>query len=460
VRASVRGTIVLMLVATGLLGLPRGPLATGGTEPRPNVLIIVTDDQRADTLSATPKTRKWFRAGGTEFPGAVVTTPLCCPSRGSFFTGMYVHNHLVRGNFDSSRLDQRATVQRYMQEQGYRTGIVGKYFNDWELENDPPFFDRWAIFRGGYENRPYNVNGRVREIGTYSTSFIGDRATRMLRTFEGSDAAPWLLFVTPNAPHGPLVAEPRYRDASVPVWRDTPATRERDLSDKPAGVQSADFGPDRAAGVWEAQLRTLLSVDDMVGRLMQELGRLGERKRTLAFFASDNGYLLAEHGLSDKRWPYTQSIRVPFFVRWANHFPGGTTDDRLAANIDIVPTVLDAAGVSPDPEYPLDGRSLLQGATRDHLLLEHFRDPLKPNIPAWASITTLEFQYTEYYDQDTGEISFREYYDLLNDPWQLENLYADSDPHNDPPAETTAALSARLARDLRCEGTSGLRACP
>jgi arylsulfatase A-like enzyme len=450
----------LLLVATGLLGLPRGPIAAGGTEPRPNVLIIVTDDQRSDTLSVMPKTRKWFRAGGVEFPEAVVTTPLCCPSRGSFFTGMYVHNHLVRGNTDSARLDQRATVQRYLQEAGYRTGIVGKYFNDWTLANDPPYFDRWVISRAGYTNRPFNVNGTVRRIGAYSTGFIGDRATSMLRSFEGSDAAPWLLFVTPNAPHGPHLAEPRYQDASVPAWRSTPATRERDRSDKPAGVQNADFGPNEAARVWEKQLRTLLSVDDMVGSLMQELGRLGERNRTLAFFASDNGYLLAEHGLSDKRWPYAQSVEVPFFARWAGHFPEGSTDDRLAANIDIVPTVLGAAGVAPDPEYPVDGRSLLQAATRDRLLIEHFRDPLKPNVPAWASITTREFQYTEYYDQDSGEISFREYYDLLDDPWQLDNLYEDTDPHNDPPAGTTAALSTRLARDLRCEGTSGLRACP
>jgi arylsulfatase A-like enzyme len=460
VRSSVRGTVALLLVSTGLLGLSREPIAAGGTEPRPNVLIIVTDDQRPDTLPVMPKTRKWFRAGGVEFSEAVVTTPLCCPSRGSFFTGMYVHNHLVRGNFDSARLDQRATVQRYLQEAGYRTGIVGKYFNDWSLENDPPYFDRWAIFRGGYRDRPFNVNGTVREVGEYSTSFIGARATRMLRSFESSDAAPWLMFVTPNAPHGPRLAEPRYQDATVPAWKSTPATREQDRSDKPTGVQNADGGPSQAAIVWEEQLRTLLSVDDMVGRLMRELGRLGERERTLAFFASDNGYLLAEHGLSDKRWPYTQSIQVPFFVRWPGHFPEATIDDRLTANIDIVPTVMGAAGVAPDPEYPPDGRSLLQGPTRDRLLVEHFRDPLRPNIPAWGSIITLEFQYTEYYDQDTGEISFREYYDLLDDPWQLDNLYADADTRNDPPAETSAGLSTRLARDLRCVGTSGLRACP
>jgi arylsulfatase A-like enzyme len=427
---------------------------------RPNILVIVTDDQRVDQMVVMDKTRKWFRREGVHFPRALVTTPLCCPSRGSIFTGMYVHNHLIRGNRDSSRLDQRSTVQRYLNEAGYRAAIVGKYFNDWDLRNDPPHFDRWAIFRSGYRNKPFNINGRLRDVPQYTTDFIRDRAARFLRSSERSDAAPWLLFVTPNAPHGPSRSAARYEDARVPNVRSNPAVREKDRTDKPLGVQRESLNPERRSRLWLRQLRTLLSVDDMVGSLMRQLSELGERRRTLALFLSDNGFLLGEHGVENKRWPYTESVTVPLFARWPGRLRAGTVDSRMVSNVDIVPTILDAAGVSPDPDYPLDGRSLLDAWTRDRLLLEYFIDPSGMRVPAWASTRGLTYQYVEYYDQATGEITFREYYDLVNDPWQLVNLYGDSDRLNDPPPETSSGLSARLARDLRCEGTTGASACP
>jgi arylsulfatase A-like enzyme len=450
---------VFLAVSAAIGTLPPAATAGGGQAP-PNVLIIVTDDQRADLMAVMDDTRRWFGAGGVRYSQAFATTPLCCPARASIFTGMYVHNHLVRGNRDSSLLDHRATLQRYLQEAGYRTAIFGKYFNDWTLENEPPHFDRWAIFRAGYEKRPFNVNGTVRRVSRYTTLFIGDRAQAFLRGAEGQDARPWLLFVTPNAPHGPRTPEEQYADAPVQDWKGNPAVAERDRTDKPPEVQARDLPVQDARQTRVGQQRTLLSVDDLVARLMAELGRLGERRRTLAFYLSDNGYLLAEHGLSGKRWPYAQSVRIPMFLRWPGHVAAGTEDARLAGNIDLAPTVLDAAGIVPDPEYPLDGRSLLAPDVRDRLLVEGFRDPVGPDIPEWAAVFTSGVRFVEYYDPTTGEVTFREYYDLVDDPWELANLYADPDPGNDPPPEETARLSTILARDLRCEGTSGVQACP
>jgi arylsulfatase A-like enzyme len=162
-----------------------------------------------------------------------------------------------------------------------------------------------------------------------------------------------------------------------------------------------------------------------------------------------------ESRLRAKGKPYTPSVRVPLMASWPGRIPAGVSDGRLAANIDVAPTILEAVGL---PAVDMDGRSLLSTPPRARLLLE--ASSVTSRVPKWASTRTASYQYTEYYDRDTGEISFREYYDLLDDPWQLDNLYADADPFNDPPAATTASLSAELARDRRCGDTPGAEPCP
>jgi hypothetical protein len=194
-----------------------------------------------------------------------------------------------------------------------------------------------------------------------------------------------------------------------------------------------------------------MSVDDLVDRTFRTLQQLGELGNTLAFFLSDNGYLWGEHRIGDaKRFPYRQSIGVPFLMRWDGHVPAGTIDTRLAANIDIVPTVLGAAGIGRDPGYPLDGISLIGAAKRARLLVEYWRSPDAPGVPTWASTLRSGSQYVEWYNDD-GSVSFREYYDLADDPWQLDNVLADGLPGNDPPV---ASLSNELAAARRCVGAA------
>jgi arylsulfatase A-like enzyme len=192
-----------------------------------------------------------------------------------------------------------------------------------------------------------------------------------------------------------------------------------------------------------------------VEMVFRSLDQNRESRRTLSFFTSDNGLFWGEHGLLAKDRPYRQSLRVPLLMRWPSVVGRGREDPRLTGLIDIAPTIMDVAGVAPNS--PLDGLSLLDGAwMRERLLAE---GPMGGPI-AWASIVGKKYQYVEYRRQETGEVTFREYYDLANDPWQLANLYADADPTNDPPNEETARLSAILARDRRCAGTSGPDACP
>ena len=430
-------------------------------EARPNVLVIVTDDQREGTLWAMPETRRWFVQRGIRFPHAYVTTPLCCPSRSSIFTGRYAHNHGVTNNGQATVLDQESTVQRYLEEAGYTTAIIGKFLNLWDVEVPPPHFDLWATFSPplygpGYEDAVFNVNGQLATVD-YSTDFIRKKAVQFLHGFEESDAAPWFLYVAPWAPHSPFHPADEYRRAPVPAWDGNPATQEQDLSDKPPWIQ--DDGADLAKGqaFRRKQGRTLMSVDDMVSQVMSALGTLGERGNTLVIFLSDNGFLWGEHGYTTKRVPYPQSIEVPFFMRWPGHLEPGTRDPRPVANVDIAPTILEAAGIRPDPRYPIDGWSLLGPHERDHRFLEYWTEP--GAVPDWASVRSTTLQYVEYYD-GADQVIFREYYDLLSDPWQLENLLGDGDPSNDPSPGQLADLKAQLQHDRRCAGTEGPGACP
>ena len=155
---------------------------------RPNVLVIVADDQRWDTLGAMPNTNRWIRDQGVWFPHAMVATPLCCPSRSSIFIGDYAHNTGVHDNGDAAWqvIPQAHTIQDELQGEGYQTGIVGKYFNTWPLENRPPFFDRWAIFTPGeeggqgYFDTTWNVDGNIVHPSTYSTDFVANQGLRFL----------------------------------------------------------------------------------------------------------------------------------------------------------------------------------------------------------------------------------------------------------------------------------------
>ena len=448
--------VLLAVLLAAILARASQPITDAqAASARPNVLVIVTDDQATDTLEVMAQTRRWIRDAGRKFTQAFVTTPLCCPSRATIMTGRYAHNHRVKRNKDSSLLNQETTLQRYLRDAGYKTAVAGKYLTSWPMTSDPPHFDRWAILPGGsrysYYNFPANVNGSQRAVDQYSTDWVSDRAIGFLDWFERTDASPWLLFVKPTAPHKPFTPEPAYAEAAVSGWSGNPAVAEADRSDKPPVVQQKSSTLAAGQATRRQQLRTLMSVDDLVGRMFTRLESLGELGDTLVIFTSDNGYLWGEHGLNQwKHFPYTPSVQVPLLLRWSGHIAAGSTDGRLAANIDLVPTILDATGVRPTLVAPLDGRSLLDVWDRDHLLFEYWLDGNDPEIPRWNSYRSREVQYVEWLKD--GVVTFREYYDLRADPWQLTNLLADGDPSN-PDVD---AIQSTLLRDKTCAGAG----CP
>jgi arylsulfatase A-like enzyme len=460
------GAIVLASAAAARPGPERGSDARSpaagaralAADERPNILVILTDDQRDDEyLPVMPNVRRLFARGGTRFANAYATTPLCCPSRGSIFSGRYAHNHGILTNNTFSQVmgfDQTTSMQCHLQPAGYHTAIAGKLFNIWPLGQSPPCWDRWAVSDEGYVDPEFNVNGVRQTVPGYSTELLGNLAIDDLQAFEADDAAPWFLYVATYAPHFPYTPEAAYADAPVRHRRPNPALTEADRTDKPREVQTWGLNPKKGAHVRRVQLRTLMSVDDMVGDVFAQLDALGEEERTLAIFLSDNGLLWAEHGLyGTKRYPYLPSVDIPMFLRWPGNVAVGVVDDRLAANIDIAPTVFDAAGLSPPIDPPMDGASLLEPTRRDRLLLEYFRSPDNPVLGEWAGTITHRYEYIEYYADDGTTITFREYYDLVRDPWQLRNLLGDRSTRNDP---DVAPLHAQLSADRACEGAS----CP
>ncbi len=435
--AAWRGAVVALLVA-----LAGGAVAVAMREPapsreRPNILVIVTDDMRATgTLGVMPETRRWFGGGGTRFTRAFATTPLCCPSRTSIMTGRYAHNHGVNTNYQTAQIDQETTLQHHLQEAGYTTAIAGKYLNFWDADLDPPYFDRWSIFlEGTYYDRMFNFDGVVTRDARYSGEIVTERSLRYMNEFENDDGRPWFLYVGTPAAHAPYTPPDEYVDAPVPEWHPNPAI-EAGAEEDAVELQVHPREPER---VRRGQLRTLMYADDMVGRLFDRMKSLDEDEQTLAIFVSDNGQTWGERGFTGKRTPHTASVQVPMFLRWPGRVDAGVTDDRLAANVDLAPTILEAAGVERDD---LDGRSLLGPPTRKTLLLEHWPDR-DTRVPRWASLRTEDYQYIEYYRG--GEISAREYYDLAADPWQLVDLTDEPDADLD-----VNALHRELARLRRC----------
>jgi len=442
-------------VAPGTTPGPTASVASPVPEKRPNILLIVADDQRAaGTFGVMPRTRRLFMKRGTRFTNVFASTPTCCPSRASILTGRYTHNHDVKTNRNTAPLrnHQRRTLQHELDRAGYRTALLGKFFNVWPLRQDPRFFDRWTFMRGGYYDARVNVNGDMRTIRKYSTDFIAERTRRFLDLFEENDADPWFMHVNVFAPHVPYVAGRKYRDARVPAWKPNPAIRERDRSDKPRFVRKSVVDLNESRRLRRSQLRTLMSVDDLVARVFAKMGALDETRDTLAIYTSDHGYLWGEHGRYWKRAPYTPSVKMPFVMRWPSRVAEDAVDDRLAANVDLAPTILDAAGLLDSASYVIDGKSLLREDARDRVLLRYWQER-GHGFPDWASLRTHDYQYVEYYGDGLDDVIAVEYYDLKKDPWQLRNLLHDGDRRNDPPLKR---VKAQLRRDMRCRGAD----CP
>ena len=483
-----------------------GPAPAPAPKTRPNVLVIVLDDMRDEGVmnvpQVLPKTKQWLQQAGATFTEGYATTPLCCPERASIWSGRLSHNHGAFNNDlppksgtagTGDALDREWIMPRYLHDAGYRTGLIGKFITNWHFRYDPPHFDDYAVFQGGYIDAPFRVKdpgqtSRHNETGAYTTDYIADKTVQYINAYKANGTQPWYLHVTPHVPHDNLVDTKdgcdlhklydwpaRHDQTPIPPWNPTPAVTveagpnaKAEKADKVPYVRyMKDFTQKCGEVTHTGHMKTLLAADEMVDRIMTTLQADGELENTLVIFTSDNGWSWDERGFTSKGLPYTEHVKLPFLVRWDGVFPPGSVDARPVGGEDILPTVLDAAGYNPPVlRYPLDGRSFLPGRPGKSLKYLEF-GPSGPNppgytgnhrsIPTWVSMRTTTWQYIEYYGNDNTTVAFREYYDLTNDPWELQNLLADNNPANDP---DVAALSAQMKRLRTCAGTNSLNPCP
>ncbi len=411
--------LVVLFVALSMLASCTGLVPRSN---RPNFLLIISDDQRYDTMQWMPQTQALLFDQGVTFAKGYDPTPVCCPSRASIFTGLFAHNDRVRTNQDKLKLE---TFMSVLHQNGYYTGFDGKYLNSY-LGEPRPEFDFWVSEAGGvasYNDPNLNVNGTWAVHPGYLTYIFRDYALQFLDQ-ASQQSKPFLLVYSSRAPHAPAVPAPEDKNLlqDLPPYR-PPSFNEADVSNKPGSISGMPLmtTTDIANNdhYRRNQILSMTSLDRTVGDIINKLKAMGQLDNTAIFYISDNGVHWGEHRLSaDKGSAYEEAIRIPFAMRYPPLVPKPYVEDHLVANIDIAPTILDLAGISPP--WTMDGMSLVkllkgEGAWRDHLLIEGW-----PARGYWTGIHTDRYVYIE------TENELSELYDLQTDPYEMNNLIHDS----------------------------------
>ena len=439
---------------------------------KPNIVFILTDDHRYDAFSfmdhpvvETPHLDE-LRAEGIHFANAFVPTSICSPSRATILTSTYAHEHGVIDHSEREiNFDRQTTFAAELQGAGYHTALIGK----WHMHDDPgprPGFDHWISFSGQgiYNNPPLNINGRNIKAEGYMTDLLNDYALDYIRE-RAAAKKPFMLYLSHKAMHGPFTPPERHRDLYKGRELPEPENWEIDYADKPEWQRfprggrvvrtSRDIADLPEPRPWSQRnsymkkvipnyLRTANAVDEGVGAIMDELERLGQLDNTLIIYMGDNGFFLGEHRLLDKRYAYEESIRVPIIARYPKTFAPGSTSEAMALNLDIGPTILDAANLAQPEQFK--GRSLLQLADeapadwRDRYIYSYWQEYM-PNIPTMLAIRGERYKWVTYpMLNDIPEL-----YDLVKDPHEMDNLALDPEYANIAEQMQTA-LDAEAAR--------------
>ena len=426
------------------------PEVTKRSQVKPrNVVFILTDDHRYDAMGfmdhpflETPHLDS-LASNGVHLKNAFVTTSLCSPSRASILTGLYTHKHRV---IDNNRLVPEGTIffPQFLQRAGYNTAFIGKWHMGGAHDDPRPGFDHWISFRGQGNYLPpgprytLNVNGeRVKQKG-YITDELTDYAIDWLEE-QNEAEEPFFLYLSHKAVHSNFTPakrhEDRYKDADLSFLpRGEGITAENDaprwVRDQLNSWHGIDFSYHSDNGLdylYRRYCESLLAVDDSVGRVLDQLKKMGIHDDTLVIYMGDNGFMWGEHGLIDKRVSYEESIRVPMMMQCPSLLKGGKVLEQVIGNIDVGPTILHAAGLNT-PDY-MDGESFLTLANqpdadwRKYFLYVYYWEKNFPQSPTQFALRGDRFKYITYY----GLWDVDELYDLTTDPGEKNNLINDPD---------------------------------
>jgi arylsulfatase A-like enzyme len=444
-KAPAAGVVGLALLLT-LPFLVQRIAAEPAASARPNFVFVLTDDQSMGMLETMPYLSRKPGGSWIEFTNAFVNVPFCCPSRSNILTGQYAHHHGVNTS-NGGLLDDSSTIATWLDDAGYRTGLVGKYLNGYPFSSKPenyvaPGWDYWAAFDGvdHYDYR-LNENGTTvaygRDEEDYSTDVLYRKAIEFLD--DTTPDEPFLLYFSTHAPHAVNTPAPRHEGHYDRLRIDySPNFNEEDVSDKPAWIRALPVRPQ--GSMTDDQRRaaeTLLAVDEAIRGIMRKLRETEQLDNTVIVFMTDNGFSFGSHRWIQKLCAYDECVRTPLLIRYPDS-GANRTESRLVSNVDIAPTFAELAQASPGNQ--IDGHSLVPLLTgdattwRSSLLLQHQGLSTAGESPTFWAVRTDEWKYVEL---RTGE---KELYDLRNDPFELDNVVTD-------PAH--ASVVASLAAELR-----------
>ncbi|MFI5613290.1 sulfatase-like hydrolase/transferase [Amycolatopsis sp. NPDC051903] len=487
VRRVIVALVVCLLLAVTACTNSSSPESSAGPESsRPNIVFVLTDDLATNLVQYLPHVQAMEKAG-MSFSNYSVTDSLCCPSRSSIFTGQFPHNTGVFTNsppdggytaFQNGD-DAARTYATALHDQGYRTGLMGKYLNGFPVPGPgkpdpgtlpvPPGWDEWDVAGNGYPEFAYTLdeNGHRTTHGKkpedYLTDVVSGKAADFVKS-AAQDGKPFVLETATFAPHGPYTPAPRDRDKFPGLRAPREPTFNQVPTDAPPWLaqQAANpLTPDQIGKIDQAfrkRAQAVQAVDAMIGRLQDTLRATGQDRNTYFVFSSDNGYHLGDYRLNPgKQTAFDTDVHVPLVITGPG-VPAGRTTPAVASNIDLAPTFEQLSGAAPLPT--VDGRSLvplLQGQTPPGqpaaALVEHHgpdtdpKDPDKPransgNPPSYEALRTAQSTYVEYADGS------HEFYDRAKDPDELHNVY------NGLSQEIKDKLHRQAVAMKQCKGTA------
>jgi arylsulfatase A-like enzyme len=453
------------------------------SDPRPNILFIMTDDHASHAMSCynsrineTPHLDR-IAQGGMRFDNCFCTNSICTPSRAVILSGTY--NHVNGVTTLSTHMDNRLlTFPKLLQKAGYQTAMVGKWHLGTGPEHEPTGFDFWRVLPGqGLYHDPEMIDAEGLKVWPgYVTDLITDMCLEWL---DGRDQEkPFCLLCHHKAPHRPWEPDEKHATTYDGVEIPEPVTFDDDYSERASAAAAAEMRIERDFNArdlkgepppgltpqerkkWNYQryikdyLRCVASVDDNVGRLLDYLDEKGLAEDTLVVYTSDQGFFLGDHGWYDKRFMYEESLRMPLIMRYPREIAAGSANADLVLNLDFPALFLELAGV-PIPES-FQGRSfrpLLHGETPDDwrqgLYYRYWMHKAHHNVYAHYGLRTHRYKLIYYYNDALGQAGAIdetydpewELFDLEQDPYELHNVY-----DNPAYAEVVAELTDELHR--------------